>query len=193
MTALLAGLLLFLGTHLLTTCRTLRAGLIGKLGAQRFKGLYSLASLAGFLLVIHGFGVYRAAGYVDVWNPPSALRHLALALLLPVFVLLAATYMPGWIKAKARHPMLLAIKLWALAHLLANGDLGSILLFGGFLLWAGYARATMKERERLEGISPAAPARFGVNDAIAVAVGLAAYAAVAIWLHPILIGVAVTG
>ncbi len=193
MTALLAGLLLFLGTHLLTTRRALRAGLIGKLGAQPFKGLYSLAAFAGLLLIIYGFGAYRAAGYVDVWDPPRVLRHLAMALLLPVFVLLAATYMPGWIKAKARHPMLLAIKLWALAHLLANGDLGSILLFGGFLLWAGYAHAMMDGRERLEGTPPPAPARFGANDTIAVAVGLAAYATVALWLHPILTGVAVTG
>ncbi len=193
MTALLAGLLLFLGIHLLSTRRAIRAGLIAKLGAQPFKGLYSLVAFAGLALVVYGFGAYRAGGYVDVWSPPGALRHLSLALLLPVFVLLAATYLPGWIKAKARHPMLLAIKLWAVAHLLANGDLGSMLLFGGFLLWAGYARATMRERERLEGTSAAVPAAFGNNDVIAVVVGLAAYAAVVLWLHPILIGVAVTG
>lgn len=190
MLALAVGLALFLGTHMLTTRRTLRAELIGRFGEQRFKGLYSLASLGGFALLIYGFGAYRSAGYVDVWTPPRALAHLAFLLNLPVFVLLAATYLPaGWIKAKTRHPMLLAIKCWALAHLLVNGDLGSMLLFGSFLAWAAYARMSMRER----GDEAPPSAAFGKTDAIAIAGGLAAYAAFALWLHPIAIGVAVSG
>ncbi|MBL8830852.1 MAG: NnrU family protein [Rhodospirillales bacterium] len=190
MRLLVAGLVLFLGTHLLTTRRALRAGLIERLGPLRFKGLYSLASLAGFALVIHGFGTYREAGYIDVWTPPRGLAHFAMLLNLPVFVLLATAYLPGgWIKGKTRHPMLLAIKCWALAHLLANGDLGSMLLFGGFLAWAAYARMSMRER----GEADPAPVAFGRSDIVAVAGGLAAYAVFALWLHPIAIGVAVAG
>ena len=190
MLTLAAGLAVFLGTHLLTTRRALRADLIARLGAQRFKGLYSLASLCGFALLVYGFGAYRSAGYVDIWTPPRALAHLAFLLNLPVFILLAAAYLPGgWIKAKTRHPMLLAIKCWALAHLLANGDLGSMLLFGSFLAWAAYARVSMRER----GEDAAPSAAFGTTDAVAIAGGLAAYAVFALWLHPIAIGVAVSG
>ncbi|MBI3504753.1 MAG: NnrU family protein [Proteobacteria bacterium] len=192
MLALSLGLLLFFATHLLTTRRTLRAGLIARFGAGPYKGLYTAASLAGFALFVYGFGAYRASGYVDVWDPPHAMTHVSFLLLLPVFPLLIATYRPGWIKAKARHPMLLAIKLWALAHLLVNGDLGSILLFGGFLLWAGYARATMRERELPEGAPPGST-RFGANDLIAIGGGILAYVVFAMWLHPILIGVPVAG
>lgn len=188
---LVAGLLLFLGTHVLTMRRALRADLIGRFGANRYKGLYSAASIAGFVLLVYGYGSYRADGYVDIWTPSKALTHVAYLLLLPVFVLLAAQR-PSWIKTKVRHPMLLAIKCWALAHLLVNGDLGSILLFGGFLAWAVASRVSLRERERVEG-STLQPTAFGKSDIVALAVGLAAYVVFALWLHPMLIGVPVFG
>jgi uncharacterized membrane protein len=188
---LVVGLVLFLGTHLLTTQRTLRTHLIARFGANGYKGLYSIASMAGFVLLIYGFGDHRAQGYVDIWTPPKALTHVAYLLLLPVFVLLAAQR-PTWIKTKVRHPMLLAIKLWALAHLLVNGDLGSMLLFGGFLAWAVASRVSLRERERVEG-STLQPAAFGKSDVLALAVGIGAYVVFALWLHTMLIGVPVFG
>ncbi|MBI1244129.1 MAG: NnrU family protein [Alphaproteobacteria bacterium] len=190
---LIVGLVLFLGTHLLTTRRELRQSLIDRLGANGYRGLFSLAAMAGLATTIYGFGTYRAAGYVDVWDPPRALMHVAFLVNLPIFVLLIAAYQPGWIKTKTRHPMLLAVKLWALAHLLANGDLGSMLLFGGFLAWAGYARATMRHREAGAGASSPVDARFGTNDVIAIAAGFAIYGVFVKYLHPLLIGVALFG
>jgi uncharacterized membrane protein len=188
---LVAGLLLFLGTHVLTMRRSLRADLIGRFGANGYKGLYSAASIAGFVLLVYGYGSYRADGYIDIWMPAKALTHVAYLLLLPVFVLLAAQR-PSWIKTKVRHPMLLAIKCWALAHLLVNGDLGSMLLFGGFLAWAVASRVSLRERERVEG-STLQPTAFGKSDVLALAVGIGAYVVFALWLHPILIGVPVFG
>ena len=191
MSFLVAGLLLFLGTHVLTMRRSLRADLIGRFGANGYKGLYSVASIAGFVLLVYGYGSYRADGYIDIWTPPKALTHVAYPLLLPVFVLLAAQR-PSWIKTKVRHPMLLAIKCWALAHLLVNGDLGSMLLFGSFLAWAVASRLSLRERERVEG-SGVQAAPFGTIDVTALVAGLAVYVVFALWLHPILIGVAVFG
>jgi uncharacterized membrane protein len=188
---LVVGLVLFLGTHLLTTQRALRTDLIARFGANGYKGLYSVASIAGFVLLVYGYGSYRADGYIDIWTPPKALTHVAYLLLLPVFVLLAAQR-PSWIKTRVRHPMLLAIKCWALAHLLVNGDLGSMLMFGGFLAWAVASRVSLRERERVEG-STLQPTAFGKSDVVALAVGIGAYVVFALWLHPMLIGVPVFG
>jgi uncharacterized membrane protein len=188
---LIAGIVLFIGTHLLTTRRTLRAALIGRLGPGGYKALYSVVAGIGFLALIYGYGSYRATGYIDVWTPPAWLTHVAFLLLLPVFPLLIVARRPSWIAAKTRHPMMLAVKLWATAHLLANGDLGSILLFGSFLLWAGYARATIRAREAAEGAPPPYEGRFGALDVTATIGGLALYAIFAAYLHPLLIGVPV--
>ena len=129
MTMLIAGLVVFLGIHTFTTLREPRAALIGRIGEGPYKGLFSLAAAVGLVLIAWGFGRYRANGYVPVWDPPFALRHLALTLMWFSFVALAAAYAPaGKIKGMLRHPMLVAVKIWALAHLLANGDLGSLLL-----------------------------------------------------------------
>lgn len=166
-----------------------RAAMIGRYGQNAYRALHSLGSILGLGLMVYGFGVYRATGWIDVWQPPLWTRHLALTLTLPVFVLLAATVLPGWIKAMAKHPTLLAVKIWATAHLLANGDLGSILLFGSFLAWAVMARISMKGRPEEQAGGPA-PA-FGRNDLVALALGLAGYAAMVVWLHPWLIGVRV--
>jgi uncharacterized membrane protein len=193
MSLLLLGLLLFLGTHLLTTQRGARASLRERFGANGYKIGYTVLSLAGLVLVVIGYGDYRTDGYIDVWTPPRALAHVALLLMLPVFVLLGASHAPGLIKRTVRHPMLAAVKFWALAHLLANGDLGSMLLFGGFLAWAVFARISLKQREAVEGAPDYSAMKFGRGDLVAIAGGLAAYGIFAFVLHPLLIGVRVVG
>lgn len=191
MIPLLAGLVLFLGTHAFTMRRGPRGAFVATFGEGPYKIAYSLASLTGFALIVWGFGVYRAAGYDPVWDPPVWTRHLALLLNLPIFVLLAAAYLPGRIKATAKHPMLLAVKVWATGHLLANGDLGSILLFGSFLAWAVMARIAAKRRGADPAPLPPGTPALTRNDLIAIGVGLAAYVAMILWLHPLLIGVSV--
>jgi uncharacterized membrane protein len=185
MTLLVLGLALFLGVHTLSTLRPARAGLIGRLGEGPYKGLYSLLSAAGLVLIVVGYGAYRGAGYVAVWDPPLGLRPVTLALNWLAFVALAAAYSPlGKIKSLLRHPMLVGVKAWALAHLLANGDLGSILLFGGLLAWAVYDRISVKRR----GDAGAPPSSVTIGDPIAVGVGSAVFALM-FWLHPIAFGV----
>jgi uncharacterized membrane protein len=186
MLLLVVGLILFLGTHAFTRLRLVRDGMEARLGAQPFKGLYSLIALAGFGLIIIGYGQYRAAGYIQVWTPPAALKHFAYLLLMPVFVLLIAAYTKGKIKAAVVHPMLAAVKLWALAHLLVNGDLGSMLLFGGFLAWGLFARIKLGKTERL--VAP-----WSMGDTVAIIGGLIAWVVMLMWLHPLLIGVAAVG
>ncbi len=189
MILLILGLVLFLGAHAVSARRDLRQRLIDRCGAKGFKGLYSAVSIIGLLLIIYGFGVYRATGWVNLWMPPLWTRHLALLLMLPVFTLLAASGKPGWIQSRTKHPMLLAVKIWATAHLLANGDLGSILLFGSMLAWAVMARISAKRRPEEIARAAAPPAPFGRNDIMALVVGLALYLATILWLHPLLIGV----
>lgn len=185
MVMFLVGLVLFLGMHSLSRQRGLRDALVGRLGAGGFKGLYSLVSLAGFVLLVMGYGAWRAAGPPQIWSPPSFFGHIALLLMIPAMVFLVAAYAPrGAIKARVLHPMLLSVKVWALAHLLANGDLATMLLAGTFLAWAVYARVGQPKEPR-----EAVP--FGLGDWIAIGGGLAAWAAFAFWLHPLLFGVAV--
>jgi uncharacterized membrane protein len=185
MTMLIAGLALFLGIHTFTTLRERRAVLVGRIGEGPYKGLYSLLSAGGLVLIVWGFGRYRAAGYVPVWDPPASFHPVALVLMWFSFVALVAAYAPaGKIKGMLRHPMLVGVKAWALAHLLVNGDLGSLILFGAFLAWAVYDRIAVKRRG-----DPGAPhSSVTAGDAIAVVVGSAAYVAM-FWLHPWLIGV----
>lgn len=192
MTLLILGLVLFIGTHAFTMARGPRAAVRARVGEGPYKGLYSLLSLAGIILVSIGYGQYRQAGYIPVWDPPVWTRHLSLLLVWFAFVAFAAAYLPGRIKSTLKHPMLVGVKIWALAHLIANGDLGSILLFGSFLIWAVAARISVKRRDEVvvHGGPVAAPQGFR-NDAVAIAIGTVAYIAFAIWLHPWLIGVAV--
>jgi uncharacterized membrane protein len=193
MALLILGLFLFLGTHLVTTQRGLRASLRERFGENGYKIGYTVLSLAGLALVVKGYGGYRAAGFVEVWTPPRFLSHLTLVWTMPVFVLLAAAYSPGAIKRLVRHPMLAAVKFWAVGHLLANGDLGSMLLFGGFLAWAIFATLSLKAREAAEGAPDFSTMKFGRGDVVAISGGLAAYGVFAFVLHPLLIGVAVVG
>ncbi|MCX7325397.1 MAG: NnrU family protein [Hyphomicrobiales bacterium] len=189
MLLLILGLVIFLGCHALSMARGPRARLVEQFGASGFRGLYTAVSLLGFVLIIYGFGAYRAGAWVNVWHPPVWTKHLALLLNLPIFILLAATNSGGRIHAAVKHPMLLAVKIWATAHLLANGDLGGILLFGGFLIWAVLARISLKRRENVK--LPVAPAGFTQRDWIAIGAGLVLWFVFARWLHPLLIGVAV--
>ncbi|WP_114943733.1 NnrU family protein [Microvirga calopogonii] len=191
MTLLIVGLVIFLGIHSFSMARGRRAALIGKIGEGPYKGLYSLVSLIGIVLIAIGFGQYRANGYIPVWEPPVWTRHLALLLVWLAFICLAAAYLPGRIKTRLKHPMLAGVKIWAVAHLLANGDLGSILLFGSILAWAVMARISAKRRDvAAQHGGTAAPAGWR-NDVLAVVIGTVAYLAFAFWLHPWLIGVPV--
>lgn len=187
MSLLIAGLLLFLGIHSVAIFAPgLRASAVERLGLWPWKGVYSIVAIAGFALIAIGYGQARMQP-VWLYQPPAGLRHLALLLMLPVFVLLLATYLPGRIQRAAKHPTLVATKLWALAHLLANGGLHDVLLFGGFLAWAVLDRISVKRRANVVP-PPGAPATVW-NDAIAVVGGLALYVAFVGWLHRALIGV----
>jgi uncharacterized membrane protein len=185
MIVLVVGLVLFLGIHTLSTLRVSRAALIARVGEGPYKGLHSAVSAIGLVMIVWGFARYRDAAYVQIWTPPAWLHPVALVLMWFAFVALVAAYSPaGWIKGTLRHPMLVGIKSWALAHLLANGDLGALLLFGAFLAWAVYDRISAKRR----GDLGAPRSNFATGDVIALVVGSAAYAAM-FWLHPKLIGV----
>ncbi len=188
---MILGLVLFVGIHLLTTQRELRARFVTSLGEGGYKGFYSLVSLAGLALIVWGFASYRATGWIDVWTPPSAMRHIAVGLMLPAVIMVAAAYLRGRIYTTLKHPMLAGVKLWALAHLLANGDLGSIILFGSFLAWAVYDRISLKHRRDAGG--PPIPVGGPLNDGLAVVVGIVAYLALGFAFHPVVIGVPVFG
>lgn len=188
---MIVGLILFLGAHTLTTRRGLRANIIGSLGEGGYKIAYSVVSIAGLALIVWGFSHYRATGWIDVWNPPKAFRHIALALMLPAVIMVVASYIRGRIYTTLKHPMLAGVKLWATAHLLANGDLGSIILFGSFLAWAVFDRISLKRRPDAGG--PPIPTGGPANDLIAIAVGVVAYLALAFAFHPAVIGVPVVG
>ncbi|WFU37395.1 NnrU family protein [Bradyrhizobium sp. CB82] len=187
LSVMILGLVLFLGVHTLTAQRKLRGRLITAMGEARYKGVYVLVSLAGIALIAWGFGHYRATGWVQVWTPPRFLKHLNVALMLPAIILVAASYIRGRIYATVKHPMLAGVKLWAFGHLLANGDLGGIILFGSILGWAVYDRISLKHRA--DQGSPSIPVGGIAKDLIAVAVGVAAYLAITFDSHPVLIGV----
>lgn len=187
MPLLIIGLVLFIGVHSVAIfAPALRARTIHRLGEGAWKGLYALVSLVGFVLISYGFGLARQAPVV-LYSPPIWLRHVALILMLPVFPLIIAAYLPGRIKTAAKHPMLAAVKLWAFAHLLANGMLADILLFGGFLAWAVVDRISLKRRSIPQVLRTAPPGPW--NDVIAVVLGLAVYALLIGWAHLRLFGV----
>jgi uncharacterized membrane protein len=188
---MILGLVVFIGVHVLTTRRELRARIIGAMGEGGYKGAYSVVSLAGLALIVWGFAHYRASGWIDVWHPPAVLKHVTEGLMLFAVILVTASYIRGRIYATLKHPMLAGVKLWAAAHLLANGDLGSIILFGSFLGWAVFDRISLKYRAD-PGAPPIPVGGLG-NDLIAVAVGIVAYLALGFVFHPVVIGVPVFG
>jgi uncharacterized membrane protein len=189
MFVLVLGIVVFLGAHTFTTQREARAAVIRRLGLGGYKIGYSLVSLIGFALIVWGFSRYRSEGLIPLWYPPIWARHITITLMWFAFVALVCMGPPrpsrlrGWL----RHPMLVAIKIWALAHLLANGDLGGMLLFGSFLAWAVYDRIAVKRRG---DPGAARVSAFTRADATALIFGTIAYVAM-IFLHPWLIGVSV--
>lgn len=192
MLLLILGLGLFLGVHSVGyAAPRLRAAGIGRLGLSSWKILHALLSLVGFLLIVKGYVAARG-DTVLFYAPPVWTRHLASLLMLPAFVLLVAAYVPGtWLKARFGHPMLLSTKLWALAHLLANGMLHDLLLFGSFLVWAVAGYVISRRRDRIAGRRTA---RAGwLRDAIALLIGVVLWAGFAMYLHARLIGIAPFG
>jgi uncharacterized membrane protein len=188
MTLLILGLVLFLGVH---STRIVAEGWRGRFIAQRgemaWKGLYTVVSIMGFALIIWGYGQARMQPVV-LWASPTWTRHLAALLTLPALIFLVAAYVPGnAIKARLKHPMVLGVKVWALAHLLANNTLADVLLFGGFLVWAVFSFRAARARDRANNIVYA-PGR-ALPTVIAVVVGLAAWAFFAFWAHAAWIGV----
>ncbi len=188
MTILILGLVIFLGLHSVrVVAEGWRNGVRTRLGENAWKGLYSLASILGLVLIVWGFGLARQQP-VLLWSPPLWTRHLAALLTLAAFVMLAAAYVPGnAIKARLHHPMILGVKTWALAHLLANGRLAGVLLFGSFLAWAVLSFRAARQRDRAGHITYP-PGRTGPT-LVTVAVGLAAWAGFAFWAHAAWIGV----
>ena len=188
MTLLILGLLLFLGVHSVRIVADgWRTRVIGRLGEGAWKGVYALLSLTGFLMIVWGYGAARLEPVV-LWASPTWTRHLAALLVLFAFVLLAAAYVPGnAIKARLHHPMVLAVKVWAFAHLLANNTLADLLLFGSFLAWAVVDYISARRRDRAAG-TVYAPGRAGPT-AVTVAVGAVAYVVFAMWAHLLLFGV----
>jgi uncharacterized membrane protein len=191
LSVMIVGLVLFLGVHTLTTQRKLRERLVVSWGEGGYKIAYSLVSAVGLALIVWGFAHYRATEWVQLWNPPRALKHLNILLMLPASILVVAAYIRGQIYATLKHPMLAGVKLWAFGHLLANGDLGGIILFGSFLAWGVFDRISLKRRGDAGG--PPIPVGGIGNDLIAVAVGIVVYLALAFAFHPVVIGVPVMG
>ncbi len=186
MTLFIVGLVLFLGIHSVAIVAPAYRDAQAARNPGAWKGIYAVISIAGFALLVYGYGLARQVP-VLVWSPPAAMRHIALLLMLPVFPLLLAAYLPGRIKALAKHPMLLAVKFWALAHLLANGALVDLILFGSFLAWAVLDRIAVKKRTTPRVVPGAPPS--ALNDAVALVGGLAIYVAFLFWAHLWLIGV----
>lgn len=188
MNLLILGLVIFLGVHSLRIfAAPWRDATRARLGEGAWKGLYSLVSLAGFVAICWGYGLARQAP-VTLWVPPLGMRHAASLLTLGSFVLLAATYVPRNVfKARWGHPMLLGTKLWAVAHLLANGTLADVLLFGGFLAWAVALYIVSRRHDRTHGTTYPAASRTGT--AVTVLVGGASWVVFALWAHGLLIGV----
>jgi uncharacterized membrane protein len=188
---LILGLIVLIGAHMFVTRRDERATLIAQIGEGAYKGLFSLVSLIGLALIIYGFALYRRDGMIVVWSPPVWTRQLAIPLVWLAFICLAAAYVPGDIKRVLKHPMLVGVKLWALAHLLANGDLGSIVMFGSLLAWAVFDRISLKHRADRGG--PPIPIGGRKNDAVAILIGTILFAAFGYVFHPLWIGVPVFG
>lgn len=188
MAVLVLGLVLFLGVHATRiVAEGWRTRTIARIGQGPWKGLYSGASLVGFVLVVWGYGLARQQPVV-LWTPPRGMNHLAALLMLVSFVLLVAAYVPrNGIKARLHHPMVLGVKTWALAHLVANGTLADVVLFGSFLAWAVLSFRAARRRDRAGNVTYP-PGTTGGTVATAV-VGLVAYAVFALWAHAWLIGV----
>ena len=189
---LILGLAVFLATHVFVSFREARASVVERVGLPLYRSLFAIVSLAGLALIIWGYAEYRAHDLVQLWSPPAFMRHITIGLVFFAVVFVVAAFFPSHIKTRLKHPMLAGVKTWALAHLLSNGDLGSVLLFGTFLAWGVYARIAAKRRGDVG--AAAKPASNGwTNDIIVVALGTAIFLALGFWFHPYVIGVPVFG
>src|SRR6266516_2402611 len=185
------GLVLVLGAHAFVTLRGPRAAVIARIGEWPYKGVMGLVALVGLILIGYGFGQYRSSDWIDVWYPPMWTIYVTQFLMWPASICVVAAYLRGDIWRKLKHPMLVGVKTWAVAHLVSNGDLGSIVLFGSFLAWAIYDRITLKHRT--DPGAPAIPVGGHRNDMIALGAGAILYLALGFIFHPIVVGVAVFG
>lgn len=192
MSYLVLGLVLFLGVHSVRIVADgWRTQTLARMDELPWKGLYSLASILGLALIVWGYGLARQQPVV-LWVPPIGMRHAAALLTLIAFILLAAAYVPrNALKARLHHPMVLGVKVWALAHLISNGNLADVLLFGSFLLWAVMSFRAARQRDRAQGTVYAPGTAVGTG--IALVVGAVAWAGFAFWAHTLLIGVAPLG
>lgn len=185
MVILILGLVLFFAVHSVAMVNPAwRDRMVGKLGPLTWKGLYALVAIGGLALIVVGYSQARLDPTI-LYTPPLWTRHLTFLLLVPVFPLLLAAYLPGHIRSATKHPMLVATKIWALAHLISNGTLADVLLFGSFLIWAVADRISLKRRSpsALPGLPTSA-----WNDLIAVVGGLALYVLFLFGGHAWLIG-----
>jgi uncharacterized membrane protein len=186
MKLMLLGLLVFLGTHLFTTMRVARAGVIAKTGEVPYKIIYSLISIIGVVMVGYGFAAWRSAGSPQLWFPPVWAKHLALLLVLFACICITSAYPPTHLRVWLKHPMLVGVKTWAVAHLIANGDLAGIVLFTAVLAWAVISRISQKYRP-----APRYPEPRLRADIIATAMGLILFWLLGTYFHPHVVGLSV--
>jgi|SRR5690348_8608028 len=189
---LIFGLAVFLATHVFVSFRDARASVIERVGLPVYRAMFAIVSLAGLGLIIWGYAEYRAQGLIPIWSPPDFMRHITVGLVLVAMIFVVATFVPSHIRRGLKHPLLAGVKTWALAHLLSNGDLGSILLFGTFLAWGVYARISAKRRGDIGAGARPAPEGW-MNDIIVLVLGIAVFLALGFWFHPYVIGVPVFG
>ena len=189
MSVLIAGLVLFMLAHLIPTRPDLRARLLARIGAGPYRGLFSFISLLALIMIVWGYGRMQglARGNPQLWDPPTWSKHLTMLLMVPALILLVAAYVPSRLRSATGHPMLIAIMLWAVGHLFANGDLASVLLFGSFLAYAVYDRVSVGQRH---APGPMGEAKGGLpGDVAALAGGLGLYALLLFWGHEKLTGI----
>jgi uncharacterized membrane protein len=184
---LVLGLLVFLATHMFVTMREARAAAMARLGTSTYRALFSIVSLGSLALIVWG---YAHSPWIEVWSPPGFMRHITIGLMLLASLALVAYFIPSHIKAWLKHPLLVAVKTWAFAHLLVNGDFASIIMFAVFLAWGVYARIAAKKRGDVGFTTP--PAGW-TNDIIVVVIGLVVYLALGYAFHPMVIGVPAFG
>ena len=189
---LILGLAVFLATHVFVSFREARARVIERVGLSFYRTLFVIISLVGLALIIWGYAQYRAHDLIQLWSPPAFMRHITIGLVFFAAIFIVAAFFPSHIKTRLKHPMLAGVKAWALAHLLSNGDLGSVLLFGTFLAWGVYARIAAKRRGDIGAAATPAPDGW-TSDVIVVALGTAIFLALGFWFHPYVIGVPVFG
>jgi uncharacterized membrane protein len=183
---LVLGLILFLGPHVFVTMRPHRDTVVKRFGEWPYKVAFAVVTIVGLFVAGKGFGMYEAAGPITLWTPPSWTKHITEGLMLLASIFVAAAYLRGTIKRVLKHPMLVGVKTWAVAHLLANGDLGGVILFGSVLAWAVYDRITLKRRSDPGG--PPIPEGGIANDIAAVVVGIILFLALGLVFHPLVVG-----